>query len=104
MSRSNKRRKTDRINNGLALILITIVAVCLAVVLGIKSVDDKARNEQLTEREEALDKQVQEQEDRAEQLEEQRIYVQTKQYVEEVAKEKLGLVYEDEILLKPEEK
>ena len=42
-----------------------------------------------------------EEEARAAQLEEYRIYVQTKQYVEKVAKEKLGLVNKDEILLKP---
>ena len=29
------------------------------------------------------------------------MYVQTKQYVEKVAKEKLGLVNRDEVLLKP---
>ena len=34
-------------------------------------------------------------------LEERKVYVQTKQYIEEVAKEKLGLVNPDEILLKP---
>ena len=31
------------------------------------------------------------------------MYVQTKQYVEKVAKEKLGLVKKDEILFKAEE-
>ena len=40
---------------------------------------------------------------RAAQLEEYRVYVQTKQYVEKVAKEKLGLVKKDEILFKAEE-
>ena len=34
-------------------------------------------------------------------LEEYRVYVQTKQYIEEIAKQKLGLVNPDEILLKP---
>ena len=41
---------------------------------------------------------------RAKELEEYRVYVQTKQYVEEVAKQKLGLVKPDEILLKPSQK
>ena len=36
-------------------------------------------------------------------LEEREIYVQSKQYIEEVAKEKLGLVKKDEILFKPDE-
>ena len=40
---------------------------------------------------------------KAEEIEELKKYVQTKKYVEEVAKERLGLVYEDEILFKAEE-
>ena len=37
---------------------------------------------------------------RTAELEAQKIYVQTKQYIEEMAK-KLGLVYPDEIIFKP---
>lgn len=48
-----------------------------------------------------LARQVQDEENRTRELEEYKIYVQTKQYAEEVAKEKLGLVNPDEILLKP---
>ena len=52
-------------------------------------------------KEEALAKQVEQEKARANELEEYRVYVQTKQYIEEVAKQKLGLVKPDEILLKP---
>ena len=37
----------------------------------------------------------------AEELEERRVYVQTKKYVEEIAK-KIGFVYPDEIVYKPQ--
>lgn len=37
-------------------------------------------------------------------LEEFREYVKTDEYAEEVAREKFGLVYEDEIIFEPEEK
>ncbi len=40
---------------------------------------------------------------RAEELEEYEKYTQTQKYIEEVAKEKLGLVYEDEIIFKTED-
>ena len=40
---------------------------------------------------------------RALEIEEYGKYTQTKKYVEEVAKDKLGLVYEDEIIFKSEE-
>lgn len=52
-------------------------------------------------KEQSLMRQVELEEKRAEELEEYRVYVQTKQYIEEVAKQKLGLVKPDEILLKP---
>ena len=52
-------------------------------------------------KEESLTRQVENEKKRAAELEEYRVYVQTKQYVEEVAKQKLGLVKPDEILLKP---
>ena len=44
--------------------------------------------------------QLEEEEQRTQEIEELKKYVQTKKYVEEVAKERLGLVYEDEILFK----
>lgn len=45
-----------------------------------------------------LNAQIEAENTRMEQIEEYRKYTQTKAYVEEVAKDKLGLVYEGEIL------
>ena len=56
------------------------------------------------QREENLTAQRDKELERSKELEEYRIYVQTKQYIEEVAKQKLGLVNPDEILLKPKKK
>ncbi len=39
---------------------------------------------------------------RAKELEEYEEYVKTDEYVEEVAREKLGLVYKDEIIFEPD--
>ena len=55
------------------------------------------------QKEEELTRKVQDEENRTKELEEYKVYVQTKQYAEEVAKEKLGLVNPDEILLKPKQ-
>ena len=43
---------------------------------------------------------IEQEEKRTEEIEELKKYVQTKKYAEEIAKERLGLVYEDEILFK----
>lgn len=97
-----RRKKKDRWSNRLSIIGITIVVVSLGVVVNVKSVSLRKKELEYQTREETLMKQVRQEETRAKELEEYRVYVQTKQYIEEVAKQKLGLVMPDEILLKPE--
>lgn len=88
----------------MALIGITFVVFSLAVIVTIKGSSLKEKDLEYQIRQENLDARVKAEEARKEELEEYRIYVQTKQYIEEVAKQKLGLVNPDEILLKPIEK
>ena len=85
----------------MAMLGITMVVLSLAVVVNIRGTSLKQRDLEYQLKEETLAMLVAQEEQRAEELEEYRIYVQTKQYVEKVAKEKLGLVNKDEILLKP---
>lgn len=86
----------------MTLIGITFVVLSLAVVVNLRGGSLSAKDLEYQIKEENLERQVEEEKARAEELEEQRIYVQTKQYIEKTAKEKLGLVNPDEILLKPQ--
>ena len=88
----------------MALIGITGVVISMALVVSIKGTSLHDKDMEYMVREENLELQKAKEESRAAELEERRIYVQTKQYIEEVAKEKLGLVNPDEIILKPREK
>ena len=54
-------------------------------------------------REQYLLEKIEEQNARSEEIEEYRKYMQTKQYVEDMAKSKLGLVYPDEIIFEADE-
>lgn len=99
--RRTRRKKKDRWSNRLAIVGITMVVISLGVVVNLKSASMRKRDLEYQLRERTLQQQVVREEARAAELEEQRIYVQTKQYIEEVAKQKLGLVKPDEILLKP---
>lgn len=101
MAGAQRKRKKENLNNRMALIGITLVVMSLAVIVQTRGVDLKKKDLDYQIKEEQLSKQVQEEETRAKELEEYRIYVQTKQYIEKMAKEKLGLVNKDEILLKP---
>jgi cell division protein DivIC len=51
---------------------------------------------------ETLNKQLLTEEERAEQIEDYQAYVETKKYIEEEARQKLGLVYPDEIIFEAE--
>jgi cell division protein FtsB len=63
--------------------------------------DSKTELRSLQRQETKLEAQYQAEQDEAESLEERRVYVQTKKYVEEVAKQ-IGYVYPDEIIYKPQ--
>ena len=99
----SRRVRRAKWANRMAIMGITLVVMCLAVAINIKGADLKQSDLDYKVREENLDAQVKAEEKRTEELKEYKIYVKTKQYAEEVAKEKLGLVNPDEILLKPTE-
>ena len=103
MGKSRRKRK-DKWGNRMALIGITFVVFSLAVIVTIKGVGLKEKEREYELRLENLQAQVDKEEERSKKLEEYRVYVQTKQYIEEVAKQKLGLVKPDEILLKPSQR
>ena len=100
-ARRTKRKKKERLGNRLALVGITFVVLSMEVVVNMRSASLKQRDLEYQMKEESLRNQLAQEEQRAAKLEEERVYVQTKQYIEKVAKEKLGLVNPDEILLKP---
>ncbi len=103
MGKSRRKRK-DRWGNRMTLIGITFVVFSLAVIVTIEGASLKEKELEYEYRLQNLQAQVDKEQGRAKELEEYRVYVQTKQYVEEVAKQKLGLVKPDEILLKPSQK
>ena len=47
-----------------------------------------------------MESEIVKEEQRAEDIEEYRKYTETREYIEEVAREKLGLVYEGEVIFK----
>ena len=100
-TRKSVRRKKERLGNRMALVGITFVVISLAVVVNFRGASLKEKDLAYQIKEENLANELEEEKERAEKLEEERIYVQTKEYIEKVAKEKLGLVKPDEILLKP---
>lgn len=88
--------------NGFSVALVIMVIAMLMLVITYGRFDLQRKLDEYTLKEEHLQEQIEAEEQRAEEIEEYRKYTQTQKYVEEVAKEKLGLVNENEIIFKSE--
>lgn len=97
------KKKVKKQSNKLGILGIIGVVAIMGIVLfsGINSKKDELAG--LKEEESVLEDKYEKELLRAEKLEEQRVYVKTKKYVEEVAKQ-LGLVYPNEVIYKPSNK
>lgn len=101
--RKTRMKRSKRPANLLSMGLISVAVLLIWVVLFVKSSDLKERKEIYVKREQYLLEKIEEQNARSEEIEEYRKYMQTKQYVEDMAKSKLGLVYPDEIIFEADE-
>lgn len=89
--------------NRLGMLLATMVVLMLLIVVSVKSRELAEKHEGYMAKESELEQQIAEEDKRTEEIEEFGKYTKTKKYAEEVAKDKLGLVNEDEIIFKEEE-
>lgn len=106
MAAGRKRRKTvyrKRRQNRFSMFLVTLVVVMILVVVAIKRVEIGAKMETNQAKIELLNGQIADEEARSEEIKEYEKYTHTKGYVEEVAHDKLGLVYEGEIIFKEDD-
>lgn len=94
-----KRKKSSNRMGMIGIILVVLVFCCVIL---IRTKDLREKNEQLEVRQSELQEKLEAESQRSLDLEERRVYVQTKKYVEDVAKQ-LGLVYPDEVIFKPED-
>lgn len=89
--------------NKFGMFLVTTVIVMMLIVVAVKSIELRQKLALYQEREQVLLEQIEEEERRSEEIAEYEKYTQTKKYIEEVAKDKLGLVNEGEIIFKNED-
>lgn len=98
--KSMKKRRV--LQHRMSVFSITAVIVVLAVTLSVASISLHRKNNEYKAQEAELEAQLEAEALRAEEIEELEEYVGTDEYVEDVAKEKLGLVYPNEILFEAE--
>ena len=99
----SKSKKNNKITTKLGMVLVVSCLILLAVVVLYKAQSLKAQKESLQVQAAELQEQLDSAKEDHKKLEEREKYMQTDEYAEQVAKDKLGLVYEDEIIFKPEE-
>ena len=99
MKRKKVKRKNK--NTGLGLIIVIVFLICGMVMIKKQSLNHEQviANSRLEELKEDLE----EEKDVSKDLEEKEAYMQTRKFVEDVARDKFGLVYEDEYVFKSEE-
>lgn len=103
-----KRRTNRKLVSGFgyhrrSVMLITMIMALLVCVLTFHAVTLQAKNKEYKQQETELKAQISEQKDRAKEVKEYEAYVQTDEYIKEIAEEKLGLVDPNEIIFKAAE-
>lgn len=93
--------RKKRYRNGMIAVFLVVLLLFGVVMFGSKSLNVK--NNKYMNREQQLQAQINEQYERREKLNSYDKYTQTKKYIEDIAREKFGLVYPDEIIFKPVE-
>lgn len=98
-----KRRTSRRKRMGRFTVTgVIILALVLCSTMAYKYSGLKTQEKEYARQIANLKKEKKEADKRAEELKEYEEYVKTDEYVEEVAREKLGLVYKDEIIFEPD--
>ena len=83
------------------MIIVVVCIIIAALAARCRSLAD--RNDAYAEQIEQLEEKISEEEGRGESIESFRKYTHTNAYIEKVAREKLGLVYPDEVIFQPQE-
>lgn len=96
-----KRIRKD--NNRAGKICISMILIVFVIVMSVQIVKIYQKDQELIETQAEREAQLEEETTRQQELEEYEAYTQTNEYIEDVAKSKLGLAYDNEIIFKEED-
>ncbi len=99
---TKRKRRASKSNRRGMIVIAGIVAVLLIGLL-MQSQKLSRQNAAYEAEKSELEQQIKDEEVRAGEIENLEDYVETTEYIEKIAREKLGLVYSDEIIFKAEE-
>ncbi len=97
------RKKQLSMGNRLGMYAITLIVCVLLVALLLQSRTLRAENAAYAAQIDELEQGLQDEEVRAEEIDEFGEYLNSDEYIEKLAREKLGLVYEDDVIYRAAE-
>lgn len=102
-TRRKKAAYRKRVQNRFSMFLVTLALLMILAAVYVSSIRLQDKLDTLNAQSDALQVQIDAEKERADEIELLRKRSQTKEYYEEIAKEKLGLVNADEIVFKAED-
>ncbi len=100
---AGKERRRASVSNRRGMVGIALVVLVLLSVFIVQSHKLSEKNAAFEQQIVQLQEQIELENERTKELEELPEYTKSREYIEKVAREKFGLVYEDEIIFRPEE-
>lgn len=97
---SSKRKKDNNNNKVTNTVGVGLVVLLILTVMGVQIYRVKQKDDAYTERMEELSEQYEGEIERAADIDELEEYMKSDEYIEDTAKSKLGLAYENEIIFK----
>ena len=104
MGNSKKKKKRRKVGyESLGMLAIALVVLVLLVGLMLKSNDLQERLTGYDAKAATLEQQIEDEQNRTEEIDKLKKYMETDEYAEEVAREKLGLVKDNETVFKKQQ-
>ena len=99
--RGDMMKRKNKKGTGTGIIVFVVLCIFGIVAFGKFKLEDEKKV--LDTKKKSLETQINDEKERAIDIKNLEAYVQTKKYIEQIAREKLGLVYEYEIIFKEED-
>ena len=97
-----RERRKRRQSNRRRMILALVVVWTLGGLISFRVMEMEKQNEQYAAKQEELQQKIDDENERTQELNDYKEYTKTREFAEKVAKEKFGLLYDDELKFKSE--
>ena len=97
---ANVKRRRGKNENRAGRMCITCIVFVFAIVMSTQIIKVYQKDQEYVAKQQELEQQLSDEQDRQKDLEDYETYTKSQQYVEDVAKSKLGLLYENEVVFK----